>query len=57
MDLIWIKKLFVFLLVLLNLFWKSQFYKKSADNTNAEIILPLSYLIKTVKVEKCFMYA
>ena len=30
-------------------------HEESADNTNAKIILPLNYLTKTVKVEKCFI--
>ena len=33
-------------------------HEESADNTNAKIILPLNYLTKTVKVDKClFLFA
>ena len=30
-------------------------HEESADNPNAKIILPLNYLTKTVKVDKCFI--
>ena len=30
-------------------------HEESADNTNAEIILPLNYSTKTVKVDTCFI--
>ena len=31
-------------------------HEESADNTNAKIMLPLNYLTKTVKVDKCFIF-
>ena len=31
-------------------------HEEPADNTNAKIILPLNYITKTVKVDKCFIF-
>ena len=35
---------------------KKSNHEASTDNTNAKIKLPLNYLTKTVKVDKCFIF-
>ena len=49
-------QLFVILLILTEFVLKKLDHEESADNTNAKIILPLNYLTKTAKVDKCFIF-